>query len=154
MFPDRLKELRLQKKLTQKELAFSLSVQNTAISKYELGEREPDFKTLERIADFFDVSIDYLLGRTDIWASEIINNSNSDIDDIVDATFTPEYDADIPTATYLNFNEHLPILRDYLSLSSENQDEVKKIIELYKMKERQQNNLYYKNKNIMGYKDK
>lgn len=66
MFASRLRSLRLENKLTQKELAKKLNMQNTAISKYELGEREPDIETFNKLAKFFDVSLDYLLGRTDI----------------------------------------------------------------------------------------
>ena len=65
MFPKILKKLRLENDLTQKELAKKLNMQNTAISKYELGERESDITTLDELAKFFNVSTDYLLGRTD-----------------------------------------------------------------------------------------
>lgn len=65
MFSVRLKELRLKKGLTQKELAQKLNMQNTAISKYELNQRKPDTETLLEISKFFNVSVDYLLGRTD-----------------------------------------------------------------------------------------
>lgn len=66
MFASRLKLLRTEKNLTQKELADILNMQNTAISKYELGERKPDQETLKKIASYFSVSIDYLLGNSDI----------------------------------------------------------------------------------------
>ncbi|MEY7998653.1 helix-turn-helix domain-containing protein [Clostridium sp. Mt-5] len=66
MFSSRLKELRLEKGLTQKELAQKLNMQNTAISKYELNERKPDIDTLNQLAKFFNVSVDYLLGNTNI----------------------------------------------------------------------------------------
>ncbi|WP_333860755.1 helix-turn-helix domain-containing protein [Clostridium sp.] len=65
MFAVRLKELRLKKGLTQKELAQKLNMQNTAISKYELNQRKPDTETLLEIANFFNVSVDYLLGNSD-----------------------------------------------------------------------------------------
>lgn len=66
MFAVRLKELRLEKKLTQKDLAEKLNMQNTAISKYELNERKPDTETLLKIAKYFNVSTDYLLGSSDM----------------------------------------------------------------------------------------
>lgn len=66
MFSKRLKELRIKYDLTQKELAEKLNMQNTAVSKYELNERKPDLDTLQVIADFFNTTTDYLLGRTDI----------------------------------------------------------------------------------------
>lgn len=46
-------------------LSMDLSISQNTISRYETGEREADYKTLILFADYFDVSIDYLLGRTD-----------------------------------------------------------------------------------------
>ena len=57
--------MREQKKLNQTELANLLEVSNGSISKWERGDRQPDYETLERIADIFNVTIDYLLGRSD-----------------------------------------------------------------------------------------
>ena len=61
----RLKLLRKQKHMSQLSLAMKLNPTQMSISRYETGKREPDLKTLILIADFFDVSIDYLLERTD-----------------------------------------------------------------------------------------
>ena len=61
----RLKLLRKQKHMSQLSLAMKLNTTQMSISWYETGKREPDLKTLILIADFFDVSIDYLLERTD-----------------------------------------------------------------------------------------
>lgn len=58
------KELRVQHNLTQVELANKLKISKSAISMYETGNREPDFETLENIADFFNVDMNYLLGKT------------------------------------------------------------------------------------------
>ena len=66
MFKKRLKELRIEKGLIQKELADILHLQNTAISKYELGERKPDQEILIKIAKYFNVSLDYLMGNSDV----------------------------------------------------------------------------------------
>lgn len=60
-----LKNLRTSNSLTQDELSKSLKISRSTIGMYEKGAREPDFETLESIADFFNVDIDYLLGRTD-----------------------------------------------------------------------------------------
>jgi len=65
MFKDRLKELRYKKELSQRELASILNLSPSTIAMYETGQREPDAETLSKIADFFGVTIDYLLGRTD-----------------------------------------------------------------------------------------
>ncbi len=61
----RLKLLRKSKHLSQVRLAMELNVNQNTISRYESGKVEPDHKMLIAIADYFDVSIDYLLGRTD-----------------------------------------------------------------------------------------
>ena len=63
--PIRLKELRKLRKMTQQRLAIELNMNQNNISRYESGEREADYQTLIRFADFFNVSIDYLLERTD-----------------------------------------------------------------------------------------
>lgn len=62
----RLKELRRRHGLSQLQLALKLDMNQNTISRYESLEREADYATLIKFADFFDVSIDYLLGRTDI----------------------------------------------------------------------------------------
>lgn len=62
---DRLKVLRKAHKLTQTDVATYLGVTVSAYGNYELGQREPDFDTLSKLADYFHVSVDYLLGRTD-----------------------------------------------------------------------------------------
>ena len=61
----RLKEIRLSKRITQLKLALDLNMNQNSISRYENGEREADYKTLIAFADYFHVSVDYLLGRTD-----------------------------------------------------------------------------------------
>ncbi|MBQ6930381.1 MAG: helix-turn-helix transcriptional regulator [Oscillospiraceae bacterium] len=61
----RLKELREQRKISQLKLAIDLSINQNSVSRYENGLREADYKTLIKIADYFDVSVDYLLERTD-----------------------------------------------------------------------------------------
>lgn len=65
MFAERLRFLRKKKKLSQVVLAERLGVANGTVAMWELGKREPDMKMCSRIADFFGVSIDYLVGRTD-----------------------------------------------------------------------------------------
>lgn len=64
-FKNVFKRLRTSSKLTQAEMALKLGVSKSTISMYENGNREPDFETLEQIADFFNVDTDYLLGRTE-----------------------------------------------------------------------------------------
>lgn len=61
----RLKELREKKNISQLKLALDLNMNQNSISRYETGAREADYKTLIAFADYFNVSIDYLLERTD-----------------------------------------------------------------------------------------
>ena len=60
----RLKELRKKKNISQLKLAIDLNMNQNTISRYENLEREADYETLVKFADYFDVSLDYLLGRT------------------------------------------------------------------------------------------
>lgn len=62
-FGEILKELRKQRKLSQESLATALGVSKSIIGLYENGKRTPSRQTLEAIADYFNVDIDYLLGR-------------------------------------------------------------------------------------------
>ena len=61
----RLKEIRKSKGISQLKLALDLNTNQNTISGYETGEREPGITELIKIADYFNVSIDYLLERTD-----------------------------------------------------------------------------------------
>ena len=61
----RLKELRKSRGISQLKLAIDLNMNQNSISRYENGERDADYATLVRFADYFDVSVDYLLERTD-----------------------------------------------------------------------------------------
>lgn len=64
MFGDRLKLLRTEKEITQKELAEMLNVSPSTVGMYERNQRDPDTATLSFLADYFEVSVDYLLDRT------------------------------------------------------------------------------------------
>ena len=61
----KLKQLRESKGLSQLQLALKLGLNQNTVSRYENGQREADYQTLIMFADFFDVSIDYLIGRTE-----------------------------------------------------------------------------------------
>jgi transcriptional regulator with XRE-family HTH domain len=61
----KLKELRKEKGISQLKLAMDLSMNQNTISRYETEERQADYETLIKFADYFNVSIDYLLGRTE-----------------------------------------------------------------------------------------
>ena len=62
MFAERLKELRKEKNMTQVQLAETLGVSKGTIAMWEIGKREPNFETLNRLSDIFDKRIDYILG--------------------------------------------------------------------------------------------
>ena len=64
MFASHLRKLRKEKKLSQAELGEILKLSQRTISSYENRERFPDQTTLNNLADYFEVSVDYLLGRT------------------------------------------------------------------------------------------
>lgn len=66
MFGKRLRDLREENDLTQKQLGLNLHLSQRAISAYENSERFPPENTLNLIADYFDVSLDYLFCRTNI----------------------------------------------------------------------------------------
>ena len=62
-FKDMLKFFRMEKHLSQRELAKKLGVSASTISMYEVGKRQPDFETEEKIADFFNVDLNTLRGK-------------------------------------------------------------------------------------------
>lgn len=66
MINQRLKQLRAENNLTQTNLADILGIAKTTLAAYEQGKSEPSIDTIIKLADFFNVSIDYLLGRTNI----------------------------------------------------------------------------------------
>ena len=63
IFPQRLKELRLKKGLTQQQIADEIGVNRGSYSNWEKGKREPSFENLVKLADLLDVSLDWLFGR-------------------------------------------------------------------------------------------
>lgn len=60
-YGDRLKKLRESKKLSQQQLAEKLNINRSTYARYELNQTQPDYETLQRLADFYDVSTDYIL---------------------------------------------------------------------------------------------
>ena len=67
VFSDRLRLLRAYRKVTQTELAKYVGITDRACRRYESGENEPTLSVLQGIADFFDVSVDFLMGRDNYW---------------------------------------------------------------------------------------
>ncbi|WP_075780204.1 helix-turn-helix domain-containing protein [Marinitoga sp. 1137] len=64
-FSERLKQLREEKGISQRQLARDLNFSSAAVSLYESGQREPTLTALEKLAKYFNVSLDYLIGLTD-----------------------------------------------------------------------------------------
>jgi len=77
IFNERLKGLRLELNLTQTQLAAPLGTTKGAIANYENGNRLPNFEMLIAIADYFNVSVDYLLGRSDVRSMQTTNQPNN-----------------------------------------------------------------------------
>lgn len=77
-FFERLKILRAQHKLSQQDLADALKISKSSINMYERGEREPGFQTLEAIASFFHVDMNYLMGKGRATHSETADDPLAD----------------------------------------------------------------------------
>ena len=80
MFIERLKKLRKKEKLTQKDIATFLNISQPAYQQFESGKKKMNLETMEKLADYFNVSTDYLLGQTDIPNSTL----EADIDTAID----------------------------------------------------------------------
>ena len=64
-FSERICQLKLERKLLQKDIAAAIGLSLRAYQYYEKGQKEPTLSVVIRLADFFDVSLDYLVGRSD-----------------------------------------------------------------------------------------
>ncbi|WP_254450313.1 helix-turn-helix domain-containing protein [Cohnella herbarum] len=80
MFPQKLRELRKEKRLTAKQFGEKFTLAESTISGYETGARTPDMETIEKFANFFEVSVDYLMGRTDARSTTSKSGSNHNVD--------------------------------------------------------------------------
>lgn len=73
-----IRELRKQRNITAKQLGAIINVAESTMSLYENGKRNPDYETLRKLADYFDVSTDYLLGRSEVqFPSPIASEENA-----------------------------------------------------------------------------
>ncbi|MDI7814996.1 helix-turn-helix domain-containing protein [Clostridioides sp. GD02377] len=87
-FGDRIKQLRENMNLSREELSNKINISYSALSKYETNNRFPDKVTLNKIADFFDVSTDYLLGRN----KNISNEKDDEVKELVDIIYKLDKD--------------------------------------------------------------
>ncbi len=81
----RLRELREKKGYTLEQVATELGLRNQYVSNYELGKRNPDYETLKKFADFYNVTTDYILGKSDIanpYVNMINEKNNSDFSEL------------------------------------------------------------------------
>ena len=82
-FSDRLKQLRNEKGVLQRELADYLNVSRVTITQYENGSRSPDDETKKKIAEYFNVSLDYLMGFSDIRNPYTIDKNLDEVDEFL-----------------------------------------------------------------------
>lgn len=74
---ERLRELRKKLNKTQAEVAYDIGISVQVLSRYELGDREPDNTTLSQLADYFNVTTDFLLNRDKIESITTFDNENN-----------------------------------------------------------------------------
>lgn len=111
----RIKEMRKENKITQRDLALKLGIDHTTVSKWEADVYEPDATTLKKLADIFNVTTDFLLGRTDI-----PRYSSSEYGEDIDPKELAEFEE------FVNNPEHGIFFMDYLSAPEERKKELLK----------------------------
>lgn len=94
MIIERLKKLRKEGKLTQKDIATFLNISQPAYQQFESGKKKMNLETMEKLADFFNVSTDYLLGKTDFPDLDLEVDIDTAIDNSVAYDGTPITDND------------------------------------------------------------
>lgn len=104
-FGQRLREIRNKSSMTQKEFAKIFKLSESAIGMYERDEREPSFKLVNEISDHFDVTIDFLLGKSDVPS----RNKESELDEFEE---------------FLNNPEHGVFFKEYLEAPEERKKEL------------------------------
>lgn len=92
---ERLKLLRESVKHSQKELAGKLGITQSAVNRYENGQAEASYKTLGAYADYFDVSLDYIYGRTDKPQGKLYDfkpkiENTAEMQDFIEMCFDPK----------------------------------------------------------------
>lgn len=98
MLGDRLKELRLNNGLKQSDLLKKFNLSSARYSQYENDKRVPDYELLIKFADFYNVSIDYLLGRTNV-----IKPENIDENDLLSKINTADSETKASVEQFLNY---------------------------------------------------
>ena len=115
-FNTRLRELRLSVDMSQNEFAKALGLSKSSVNMYERGEREPGIEMLETIADFFNVDMDYLLGK-----ASIVNKTLANAENVIKLSSTDEQ-------TNLTSSEEA-LLSNYRQLNTDGQKKVDGYVE-------------------------
>lgn len=97
IYSERIKTLRTARNVSQSDLANILGVSRSTVGMYETGKREPDLATLDAIADFFNVDMDYLTGRSNIERRQVVTPNK-----VIPAGFEPMPEMDtVPLIGYI-----------------------------------------------------
>lgn len=109
MFGRKLKELRLEKKINQSELGEIIGISPSTVGMYERDQRFPDKDILGKIADYFEVSVDYLLGRTD---ERNLNTEKPKLDESITTINAKKIniDEDLPDEAIDKINEYIKMV--------------------------------------------
>ncbi len=129
-FAKRLEKERNKKGLTQRGLALELNIAVSDIAFYELGDKEPDLNLLNKLADFFNISVDYLLGR-----SEYRQNTNQQIKEVLskDPVLTQFWEE-------ISRREDLQLL--FKQTRNLNEESIHRVIEIIKTIEDEEREVY------------
>ena len=115
-----LKRLRLETGKTQKEIAYSLGVSVSTVGMYETGERIPPADKIIKLAELYDVSTDYILGRNEVMSSQIENKENHNIDEKIMNLVKERFTDKIADLTEEQQNKVLEYIEFLISKSSKN----------------------------------
>ena len=115
-----LKRLRLETGKTQKEIAYSLGVSVSTVGMYETGERIPPADKIIKLAELYDVSTDYILGRNEVMSSQAENKENHNIDEKIMNLVKERFTDKIADLTEEQQNKVLEYIEFLISKSSKN----------------------------------
>jgi len=130
-FGDRLSSLRTEKKMTQADLAKKLRIAKSTLSMYETNKREPSFEILSQLSDFFEVTIDYLIGKSNYQtAKELADKWNEIADQAKQGVYEQSESYSVENPKINRF------FRDFKSAPEEKQDEAIRFWEFIKQQEK------------------
>lgn len=111
IFGKRLRDLRLERKLRQEDLAKIIKVHRATIGKYETEERFPDKETLLILANYFNVSVDFLLGRSDVRQNYTIEEPSSTVQEIEPEIFRDIDVAGLPEEAIRQIKDYVEFIK-------------------------------------------